>query len=173
MDCEKKYKEALERARMYRDNAKAVEDYTAVARYENIFPELKPDDETTRNEILAYIGSKLDINLETHNRWCSYLEKQKEQKPAWSEEDEKMRNLAIEWAETMYGQFRFVDMGSTDFRKIVDWLRDLRPSWKPSEEQMNCLCAAVDEAIRKHNESVSGYKPAIVLKSLYEQLKKL
>ena len=38
---------------------------------------------------------------------------------------------------------------------------------------MNCLCAAVDAAIRKHNESVSGYGPARVLKSLYEDLKKL
>ena len=45
--------------------------------FETLIPELKPDDETTRNEILAYIGSKTDIDLETHNRWCSYLEKQK------------------------------------------------------------------------------------------------
>ena len=49
--------------------------------FETLIPELKPDDEATRNEILAYIGSKTDIDLETHNRWCSYLEKQKEQKP--------------------------------------------------------------------------------------------
>lgn len=137
-------------------------------------------------------------------------------KPEWSEEDEKMLNLAIEWAETMSGQFSFVDMDSTDFRKIINWLKSLRPPkdcsgcskhlegyisgrgdaenkllemygillmpdgelrmkprWKPSEEQMNCLCAAVDAAIRKHNESVSGYEPARVLKSLYEHLQKL
>lgn len=48
-----------------------------------------------------------------------------------------------------------------------------RPSWRPSDEQMNYLCNAVDAAIRKHNESVSGYEPARVLKSLYEDLKKL
>ena len=94
-------------------------------------------------------------------------------KPEWSEEDEKIRNLAIEWAETMSGQFNFVDMDSTDFRKITNWLKSLRPPFKPSEEQMNCLCAAVDAAIRKHNESVSGYEPARVLKSLYEHLQKL
>lgn len=41
MDYEKKYKEALERARIYHDNAKAVEEYAAAARYENIFPELR------------------------------------------------------------------------------------------------------------------------------------
>ena len=58
------------------------------------------------------------------------------QKPAeWSEEDEKIRNLAIEWAETMSGQFSFIDMDSTDFCKIATWLKSLRPSWKPSEEQ--------------------------------------
>jgi len=51
--------------------------------------------------------------------------------------------------------------------------KESRKDFKPSEEQMNCLCAAVDAAIRKHNESVSGYEPARVLKSLYEQLKKL
>jgi hypothetical protein len=38
---------------------------------------------------------------------------------------------------------------------------------------MRCLCEVVDEAILKHNESVGGYKPASVLKSLYEQLQKL
>ena len=70
------------------------------------------------------------------------------QKPAeWSEEDEKMRNLAIEWAETMSGQFSFVDMNSTDFCKITTWLKSLRPvskeslqsHWKPSDEQMKAL----------------------------------
>ena len=80
-------------------------------------------------------------------------------KAEWSDEDEKIRNLAIEWAETMYGQFRFVDMGSTDFRKIVAWLKSLRPSWKPSEEQM--------EALNK----VRTLNPG--LDALYQQLKNM
>lgn len=46
-------------------------------------------------------------------------------KQEWSEEDEKMRNLAIDWAETMSGQFSFVDMDPTDFRKIITWLKSL------------------------------------------------
>lgn len=41
---------------------------------------LASDDDRIRNEILVYIGAKKDIDLETHNRWCSYLEKQKDQK---------------------------------------------------------------------------------------------
>lgn len=52
MDYKKKYNEALEKARMYRDNAKAVEEYSAVARYENIFPELaENEDEELLNAI--------------------------------------------------------------------------------------------------------------------------
>lgn len=51
-------------------------------------------------------------------------------KQEWSEEDEKMLNLAIEWAETMSGQCSFVDMDSTDFHKIIAWLKSLRPSKK-------------------------------------------
>ena len=47
-----------------------------------LIPELKEsEDERIRNEILVYIGAKKDIGLETHNRWCSYLEKQKEEIP--------------------------------------------------------------------------------------------
>jgi hypothetical protein len=79
----------------------------------------------------------------------------------WSEEDKKFLQVAISCT---------YDRG---YLSVSNWLKSLRPSWKPSEEQMNCLCAAVDAAIRKHNESISGYEPARVLKSLYEQLKKL
>ena len=59
------------------------------------------------------------------------------QKPAgWSEEDESMRDLAIEWAETMSGQFSFVDMNPTDFRKIIAWLKSFpeRFSLQPKQE---------------------------------------
>ena len=92
-----------------------------------------------------------------------------EPKPAeWSEEDKKMRNLAIEWAETKSGQCNFVGMDSTDFRKIATWLKSLRPSWKPSEEQIYSLGTVVKGAGYVSVGSV-GYN----LKSLYEQLKKL
>ena len=65
-------------------------------------------------------------------------------KPAeWSDEDEKMLNLAIEWAETMSSQFSFVGMEPTDFRKIASWLKSLRPSWKPSEEQIHAIIEAL------------------------------
>jgi hypothetical protein len=92
-------------------------------------------------------------------------------KQEWSEEDEKQLDDIISIIRGAYEHG--ITISETRHRNAYFWLNNLRPSWKPSEEQMNCLCAAVDAAIRKHNESVSGYKPAIVLKSLYEQLQKL
>lgn len=94
----------------------------------------------------------------------------------WSEEDEVHRNFILE---SLENQIRFCKKDAKgayyakQIRTAQNWLKSLCPSWKPSEEQMNCLCAAVDAAIRKHNESVSGYEPARVLKSLYEDLQKL
>ena len=89
-------------------------------------------------------------------------------KPAeWNKEDEGLISLTIAAVEDFY------DKSNPIRSKIINLLKSLRPSWKPSEKQMNCLCAVVDAAIRKHNDSVSGYEPARVLKSLYEQLKKL
>lgn len=156
------------------------------------------EDERIRKEIINFLRSPFvteNITDEKIAPWLAYLEKQKEQehicdsaqyeegfktgleiglrkqkeqKPVWSEEDEKMRNLAIEWAETMSGQFRFVDMDSTDFRKITTWLKSLRPSWKPSEEQMTMLRAIINDPNNAGAESCH-----LAMKSLYEQLKKL
>lgn len=64
-----------------RDNMKSYGYMDGVEELESIFSELvESEDEKIRNEILLYIGSKQDIDLDTHNRWCSWLEKQKEQK---------------------------------------------------------------------------------------------
>ena len=88
----------------------------------------------------------------------------------WSEEDEKIRNLAIEWAETMSGQFSFVDMDSTDFCKIATWLKSLRPQshWKPSEEQMEHL-----KRCFSHGKPHLPMPNQHILESLYNDLKKL
>ena len=186
MDYEKKYKEALERARKIHSEIVNNEIIGFPGQIEDIFPELREsEDERVRKEMISFLRSpfiKENLTNEKVAPWLSYLEKQKEQKhpngcftcdeykkgyeegrrngftagynkaikeveqnveqkPAeWSEEDEKMRNLAIEWAETMYGQFRFVDIGSTDFRKIVAWLKSIRPQpkqeWSEEEKQI-------------------------------------
>ena len=93
MDYEKKYKEALERAKRFKEDPQSVfyeftpkegqgiEDY--------IFPELEEsEDEKVRKEIIDYCHERLNTtygalpNIETIKRWLAWLEKQgeKEQK---------------------------------------------------------------------------------------------
>ena len=119
----------------------------------------------------------------------AYLEKQKEQKPDWSEEDEEMLNSCIssieEAKENRYA-YKETD-GDTSYDHEISWLKFLRPqyhgdvtmteaykmgleageasSWKPSEEQMNKLKEVI------YGLCTCGNGP--VLKSLYEDLKKL
>lgn len=92
----KAYDEALKKTRIYRDNARIAEDYVAVARYENIFPELREsEDEKTRKRLIKFISDVKRISESGRNSWAvrkddaemcntflSYLEKQKEQKPS-------------------------------------------------------------------------------------------
>jgi len=89
----------------------------------------------------------------------SEMEKQKEQKPAeWSEEDEK--------------QIRQIERIVKDAgcsvqlqERIHNWFNSLRPSWKPSEEQMGALSWMLENA-----RGNIDFDP---LKDLYKQLKKL
>ena len=61
--------------------------------------------------------------------------KQKEQKPAeWSEEDEKDMAHIIQILDDCYAYGKH-DLSKTDHENLVNKLKSLRPSWKPSEEQ--------------------------------------
>ena len=81
-----------------------------------------------------------------------------EPKPAeWSEEDEKMLNdiigiIAYAWGETS---------------DRVSWLKSLRPSWKPSREQIEALKDA------KMRMSLDGWGLCPLLQSLINELEKL
>ena len=83
-----------------------------------------------------------------------------EQKPAeWSEEDENK----IESIKGLITMGRFADTNT--IRTIWELLESLRPSWKPSEEQMGALSWMLENA-----RGNIDFDP---LKDLYEQLKKL
>ena len=87
----------------------------------------------------------------------NYFE-EKEQKPVeWSEEDEKMFHQVL----------RYLDptLPRAKREEIELWLKALRPSWKPSEEQMEALERA------STNKYLSA-KQFDILVSLYEQLSK-
>ena len=129
-----------------------------------IFVPKESEDERIRNEILLYIGSKQDIDLDTHNRWCAYLEKQKKQKPAeWSEEDEKMLHHIIIDIESLKEQ----DYCKPLCDEEINWLKHLSPQshWKPSEEQMEALSDAWLACDDKEK--------CELLSSLYDELKNL
>lgn len=73
------YDEALEKATTYHDNAKVAGDYSAVARYENIFPELaESEDERIRKEIISAL--KFANGSGVYDKHIDWLEKQEEQK---------------------------------------------------------------------------------------------
>lgn len=108
------------------------------------------EDDKIRGKLLQWLKLKLSnpkvgFVCEEMKQWIAWLEKQGEQKPAWSEEDEENLNqlhkLIVKKAyeeyeidtedETLYGKWL----------KLDNWLKSLkpRPQWKPSEEQIEAL----------------------------------
>lgn len=103
-----------------------------------------------------------------------WLEKNLEYlKPAksaeWSEEDKDMLNSCIssieEAKENRYA-YKETD-GDTSYDHEIDWLKSLRPSWKPSEEQMEILQYVCTQSSHPNQKVIP------VLESLYNDLKKL
>ena len=80
-----------------------------------------------------------DIEADT-DKWArKILGYDFEQKPEWSEEDKKMLNLTIEWAEIMSDQFSFADIEPKDFRKIIAWLKSLKDRGNFTKSNTNSL----------------------------------
>lgn len=86
----------------------------------------------------------------------------KEQKPSWSEEDEKMISKITD-AITGYHPTR----STKENEEMIAFLKSLRPSWKPSEGQLEAL-----NALNLHGDlSYVGQQNQLI--SLYQDLKKL
>ena len=155
MDYEKKYNEALAKAKAYFEN----ENYTEMA---DVFPELTESEDEQAMRIIRkrMCYDQVPISDEDRRIVEAWLERQKEQKPAeWSEEDELM---ILKTLEMLGGR------GTTGMQ--IDWLKFLRPQphWKPSEEQMSMLLAVIRDPNNAGSESCF-----LAFKSLYEDLKKL
>lgn len=83
MNYEEKYKEALEKARIYRNHLIETGDNTNEIEY--IFPELINEDERIREEILSVVkqfnkNTTLCGKNYDYNKWIAWLEKQGEEK---------------------------------------------------------------------------------------------
>lgn len=138
------------------------------------------EDENTLRAIhrligLGYSEKIMDAQTTTDMREWVNNHFRPQQKQEWSEEDKKMLDECVialsNWRDAVSNYGHEV----APCQRLIDWLKSLRPQphWKPSEEQMNYLRAEVSEAKRKHEASVSGYTPARILESLYNDLKKL
>ena len=123
MDYEQKYKKALERAR--EELGSGCFDRGTI---EYIFPELKEsEDERIRQAIIdtlkgyRNLGSTNGVLKENMIAW---LEKQGEQKPKWTEEDEIGSDATIELLEYFINyapEFR-----KPTIRRSIDWLKSLK-----------------------------------------------
>ena len=87
------------------------------------------------------------------------LEYMKPNKQEWSKKDEIMIGSLIN-----YFEGDALDCSTED---VVNWLKSLRPSWKPSEAQMEILQYVCTQSSHPNQKVIP------VLESLYNDLKKL
>lgn len=104
------------------------------------------------------------------------IEKQGEQKPAWSEEDEYNYNTILHYLDLRKEKYKKeCNQEEQDrYQGLYNWLKSLRPQnrWKPSDEQMAVLNEVIDYAANSELQHWSSFIYTL-LKSLREQLKKL
>lgn len=101
MDYEKKYKEALERARQFSEHP-LQEDSSNIVEY--IFPELREsENERTRKEIISFLQlpHKQFVGERKQEKWIAWLEKQGEQKPGTIDIDK----MVAKYSQTKDGSF--------------------------------------------------------------------
>lgn len=191
----KAYDEALARANEMIKSMTNIGGVAKVDDIQHIFPELKEsDDERIRGNIIAtihlYYGEPLEDEAKEMIAWLEKQCEQKiktpeeslgidsdtynkivdeciygEQKPAWSEEDE--RNLQGIIDEIEANKNHAPDYDVATYNRFLSWLKSIkeRYTWKPSDEQIDTL------EYYMHNLICNEHKE--VLFGLYADLKKL
>lgn len=143
----------LERFREYKDDGSMDEQKPAEWDKED-----KEMFEAVDESLYCYESGKAPeavAQIEAERCWLSSLPERFNLQPKqeWSEEDEEILKLLI----LNIGRYKY--FGGMSSERILAFLKSLRPSWKPNEEQMEAL------------EECGECKRCI--KNLYEQLKKL
>ena len=103
-DYKQKYEQAFEKAKEVYNRKDATDGGKLIL--ESMFPDLKEsNDEKIRKGLIQHLKELSKVKDLSHTPikfkqyydvWISWLEKQCEQKLAWSEEDEKILNLSLE-----------------------------------------------------------------------------
>lgn len=123
MDYEKKYKEALERAKGMWEQGMMPE------RVEYIFPELKEsEDERIRKDIIRVFKGEISFTAEEDNKkYIAWLEKQGEQQHINSKDDERLRKTTVAFLKD------FAEQGYENAVECIDWL-EKQVSKKPADK---------------------------------------
>ena len=121
MNYEKAYKDALERAKIFKGHLLEIDEKDYADEIEYIFPELvESKDERIRNVIRGWIYTRptsfFDNGI-SKEEILAWLEKQGE-KPKWSEEDSLMIDSIIDTMKWLEGK------GATNMK--IDWLKSLK-----------------------------------------------
>lgn len=163
---EKKYKDALEKAKSMVDDLRKGEDILAVSDLESMFPELKEsEDERIRKDLIKWINEFPDTIWRGHYKKdvIAWLEKQCE-KPNWSEEDEKRLQSCIS---SLKGKGL---MGGVDTINSK-WLKSLKPQpkqeWNEEDEQYLAICK---NALHQY-QTVNQWDEVTVIRWLEGKLK--
>ena len=120
----KAYDKALETAKYWTENPTV---WSSDDVCQKLFPELtESKDEKIRKWLLDFVQGLPDEGLDFHfynlnkKQVLAWLEKQGEQKPAWSEEDEEEFNYALDMIEWYSGK------NEKRVRLVSDWLKSLK-----------------------------------------------
>ena len=120
---------------------------------------------TLKSLIADFLRGKEEVDRSYYQKIYDWLDgRHIEQKPVeWSEEDELKMNSLLNYLDPNKGGTKY-----SSFAQLTgwyNWLKSLRPHWKPSEEQMNGLAHAINLDV--YDAKRYG------LDSLYNDLKKL
>ena len=161
-DYKKKYKEALDNFKKIKAANKDNKELVDFIEYK--YPELKEsEDERIRKEIIQSIQDNMCV---IHKDKCiAWLEKQGGQKPAWSEEDEKiikeLSNIIVANSKNNYlGHYYTPDL-ITKLQSLRHSSKLLNQEWSEEDEQMiNDIIEAIDEQydVSDYQEMVNWLK---------------
>ena len=176
MDYEKLYKEALNKAKskIWNDKGHVLYEDDIV----EIFPELaESKDDRIKKALIKCMErfpyDRLEINGVSIEDAIAWLEKQGEQKPSWSEEDEYQINTIL------YGLYLKKELYKKEGNKVEEdryntqynWLKSFKSNhWKPSEYDISLL----EEIARNIRNNIRPFCSEVSsLEALIDNLKNL
>lgn len=187
MDNKQKYENALERCKKeFNFNNLAYSHEEIKQKLERIFPELKEsEDERIRKAIIEYLEQSqfgeehylIDDNVV--RGYISWLEKQGEQKPTWSEEDEQMFTLCALSVKTCYNDGLLT---CNEYEQASLWLKSLkdRVQLQPKQEWSadDTMYFTSVKLLVENSENLNGLletmnSPEYIKKCLIDWLKSL